>query len=182
MFSINKRHEKGSRRKVKGTVRRNACWPALKPFTILWENALEASRTLSWICRASKNRKLTVTGAQIPWPCVYRLGFVFFFFNAKLLKLFFSNNLIFLVILYRNISFDFFLGILHFSTSYPALLYILNAQIAVLSYDPCFSELLFLTHENINTYGSFFFLQQWQKMKINHRSCTIHNRTMFNMS
>ena len=100
---------------------------------------------------------------------------VCFFFNVKLLKLFCSNNLIFLVILYRNISFDFFLGILHFSTSYPALLHILNAQIAVLSYDPCFSVLLFLTYENINAYGYFFFLQQWQNMKINHRSCTIHN-------
>lgn len=86
MFSINKRHEKGSGGKVKGTVRRNASWPALKPFTILWENSLEASRTLSWFCTASKNHRLAVTGAHIHWLCVYRLG-PFLCQNTKIILL-----------------------------------------------------------------------------------------------
>lgn len=136
-------------------------------------------RTLSWICPASKTHKLAVTGAHIPWPCVYRIGT--FFFNAKLLKLFCSNVYIFLVILFGNISFDFFLGISHVSTSYPALLHILYAQISVLSHYPCFSALLFLAHGNINTYDYFLFLQQWQTMKINHRSCTTNNWTILNI-
>lgn len=180
MFSINKRHEKGSRGKVKGTMRRNVCWPVLKPFTILWENALETSRQDSFLnlscikdpqaCCHWSSHSLTL--------CVQNRDF---FFNAKLLKLFCSNIYIFLVILFGNISFDFFLWISHVSTSYPALLHILYAQISVLSHYPCFSALLFLAHGNINTYDYFLFLQQWQTMKINHRSCTTNNWTILNI-
>lgn len=76
--------------KVRRTVRRNAFWPALKPFTILWENAFGASRTLSWFCPASKNLRL----AHSLTLCVQTRAF----FNAKILKSFCNNIPIFLAI------------------------------------------------------------------------------------